>query len=150
MSMMFIKLLSTGLALPAYVLGQPLEDARRVIPNGQTAETWHLLCAGDPDAPEELQVSPAEKGAGVQRCWPFEIVSGEMRRSAHPRGSAVSSSEEIEFLNGRIVRIKMEYKYEGSVVAQRITRSTPDADILDNLNERRSPQRHATVKFLNR
>lgn len=112
-----LRELVAALTLPGYVLRQPIEDARRVVPSGKTAGTCHLRCAGDPDAPKELDVTAAEKRAGVKRRWTIEIVNGQEQRTAYPRGPAVRSSQEIEFIHGRIVQITKVYHHQDRVAA---------------------------------
>lgn len=94
--------------LPGYALGQPLSDARQVVPNGQSRATWVLRCAGDPAAPAELVVSSADQAAARMLCWPMRITpAGEVRAATPPtRGDAV---QELEFRGGRIVRISKDW-----------------------------------------
>lgn len=90
--------------LPAYALGQPLEDARRVVPNGQTRETWILRCTGDPGAPAQLALSAPELAAGRMLCWPMRLTpGGAVRTPSPPR--LHDGIEELELRHGRIVRI---------------------------------------------
>ena len=89
-------------SLPSYALGQPLAEARLVIPQSESASTWTLRCSGDPDAPPELAAAADQAGAMV--CWPFRLTpAGAVRAATLPR--RLGATEELEFRQGRVVRI---------------------------------------------
>ncbi|XUU60261.1 hypothetical protein ACRAQ6_11915 [Erythrobacter sp. HA6-11] len=96
---------SVAITLPGYALGQPMEDALLVVPVQTTRDKWVLRCADDPMAPIGLERTVEERDAGVQRCWTMEkLERGEVRR-AYPMKGAYRSTQEIEFLDGKITRI---------------------------------------------
>src|SRR5690606_4987015 len=118
--------------LPGYALGQPIEDARNVVPAGQSRESWRLHCAGDPGAPAGLDLSDAERTAGVGRCWTFEVSGGIERRATFPQGNAHHSTQELEFWQGRIVRItEVRYASEADRAGRRVVLSKPEAAEID-------------------
>jgi hypothetical protein len=122
------------LTLPGYALGQPLADARNVVPVGKSRGTWHLRCTGDAYVHEGLAVSSAEKSAGIRRCWTTEPIDGVEQRSAFPRRNAHRATQEIELVNDRIVRIKRAYYFSASDRAgETITCSTDEASKIDQL-----------------
>ncbi|MBU6266535.1 MAG: hypothetical protein KGN34_03275 [Sphingomonadales bacterium] len=116
--------------LPDYALGQPLAEARQVIPIGHSAADWRLRCAGDRAAPSGLIVTPAERTAGVIRCWPMRVTAEGERRAAHPLRHARVASEELELLHGRIVRITIQRE---GVAAFLEVHSSRDAAVIDRL-----------------
>ena len=121
--------------LPSYALGQPIEDARLVVPVHTTMDRWLLRCAGEPGAPAGLATTNSEKAEDVQRCWPMEIVEGREERSAYPRRGAVRATQEIEFLKDEIVRIKIT-RYFGDDpgdVETTVKRKPREADFIDSL-----------------
>lgn len=127
-------LAAVAAALPGYALGQPLQEARAVVPAGKSAATWHLRCAGDAGAPPGLTLSPAERSAGVMRCWTMEIVNGIERRAGNPFPNKRRSTEEIEFLDGRIVRItRVYYSSPADAVGRREVWEVPEAKRIDRL-----------------
>lgn len=135
-AMIGIVLLAMGgtLPLPGYALGQPLEDARNVVPAGKSRRTWHLRCAGDAVVPEGLEVSNAERAAGIRRCWPTENMEGAEQRTAVPRRNAFRATQELEFVGDRIVRITRVYFFSASDrVGTTITCSTDEASKIDRL-----------------
>jgi hypothetical protein len=136
LEMISVALLAAGgtFTLPGYALGQPLADARNVTPIGKSRASWHLRCTGDAQVPEGLEVTSAEKAAGVRRCWTTERIDGVEQRSAFPRRNADRATQEIEFLNDRIVRIKRTYFFSKSDRAEvTITCSTDEAAKIDQL-----------------
>ena len=123
--------------LPGYVLGQPLEDVRIVVPNGKSRETWHLRCAGEAGAPSGLELSQAEKAAGVRRCWTTEVVDGVEQRAAFPRRDSRRSTQEIELLDEKVVRItKVYYVSDTDRSGNRFVWSQPEAERIDRLKTR--------------
>jgi len=126
-------LLSTP--LPAYALGQPMEDAVLVVPVQSTRERWRLRCAGDPQAPVGLSISDTEQQAGVQRCWTMEIGPNGEARTAYPLRGAIQATKELEFLRGRIVRITTMRFYRDGVPAEQrtISKKPREAGLIDAL-----------------
>lgn len=136
LAMMSAALLAASgtVTLPGYALGQPLEDARNVVPAGKSRATWYLRCTGDALVPEGLAVSGAEKSAGIRRCWTTERIDGAEQRTAVPRRGALRAAQEIEFVKDRIVRIKRTYFFSASDrVGQTITCATDEASMIDSL-----------------
>ena len=128
---------AASFTLPGYVLGQPLEDARIVVPNGKARDAWHMRCAGEAGAPSGLEISAAEKAAGVRRCWTMETVDGAEQRAAFPRRDAHHSTQEIEFLGGNVVRItKVYYASEADSAGSSFVWSQPEAAQIDRLRNR--------------
>lgn len=135
-AMLSLVLLAAGgtFSLPGYALGQSLADARNVAPIGKSRATWHLRCTGDEQVPDGLEVSSAEKSAGVRRCWTTERIDGVEQRTAFPRRNADRATQEIEFLDDRIVRIRRTYFFAKSDRTEEIiTWSTDDAAKIDQL-----------------
>lgn len=105
-----------------------------MVPSGKSRDSWHLRCTGDQVVPDGLEVSKAEKSAGIRRCWTTETIGGVEQRMAFPRRDAPRAEQEIEFVNDRIVRIKRTYFFSGSVqVHETITCATDEAAAIDRL-----------------
>ena len=126
-------LLSTP--LPSYALGQPMEDAVLVVPAQSTQERWRLRCAGDPQAPAGLSITYAEQQAGVERCWTMEIGPNGEARAAYPLKGAIQATKELEFLDGRIVRITtVRFYRDGDPAGWRtISKKPREAAVIDAL-----------------
>jgi hypothetical protein len=131
---------ASALTLPGYALGQPMDEAHFVVPEGRSRDAWHLRCAGDALAPPGLIVSTAERQAGVQRCWTTETVDGVERPVASPFRHDGALLQEIEFLRGRIVRI-IRYRTISGHRETISSLSLPDAAKIDRLSrdERANP-----------
>jgi len=111
----WVLLAATGLPIVAgYAIGQPLEEARRVLPAGKSVTDWHLRCTGDAALPPGLAITPDEHRAGIVRCWVMEMVDGLERRTASPRLNSKLAEEELEFRNEILFRIKRRYSYVDS------------------------------------
>lgn len=82
-----------------------MADALLVVPVQTTRERWRLRCAGDDKAPPDLMMTGAERDAGVERCWTMEVGQGGEVRAAYPLRGAIRATQELEFLDNRIVRI---------------------------------------------
>lgn len=118
--------------LANYALNQPIEDARNVVPVGRTRQTWVLRCTGDSVVPSGLTLSTKEQEAGVVRCWPMKTGLIEEVRTAHPIRRARYGEEEIEFLHGRIVRIRINRFYDRRDADHYVVRNS-GADLIDAL-----------------
>jgi len=95
-------------ALPGYALGQPLAEARRVVPPGESPTTWVLRCSDDPEAPPDLTAA-AHRTDGALLCWPMRLsAAGAERVATMPRRRG--ASEELEFRAGRVVRITRAWR----------------------------------------
>lgn len=118
--------------LPNYSLRQSLAEARTVVPNERTRESWFLRCAGEAGAPAGLQVTAPERAAGIQRCWPTELIDGREQRSAVPRRKGGCATQEIELIDGRIVRIRID-PCTPAIPSRSSIWSTPEAAEIDRL-----------------
>ena len=130
---------ASALILPGYALGQPIDEARFVVPEGRSRDAWHLRCAGDAIAPAGLMLSTAERQAGVERCWTTETVDGVERPVASPFRHDGAMMQEIEFLRGKIVRIT-RYRTVSGQRDEISSLSLADAAKIDQLSPGERPQ----------
>ena len=135
MSSFWLLLALGNVTLPGYALGQPLSDAQLVVPAQSSREKWFLRCAGDTEAPDDLQISAAEKQAGVSRCWTMERIDNHEVRAAYPLRGAERATQEIELLRGRIVRITVvRYHSTDDQHGTKTVRKKPnEAALIDSL-----------------
>jgi hypothetical protein len=131
-----LLLLTAGSYLPGYALGQPLKDAERVVPIYTTAKKWRLRCTNGKDLPTGLQVSEAEEEAGVVRCWTMEVGAKGEQRAAYPLRGASRTEQELEFLHGSLVRIKIRRYYGPKDVtgSSSIWSKSRESDFIDSLS----------------
>lgn len=102
-----LLLQASAVVLPGYAIGQPLEDARQVRPQGDANEGWTLICTGDSAAPAAL----SSDSRGTMICWPMKLINGEWERTGYPKRGAERVETELHIINGVVERIETARYY---------------------------------------
>ena len=93
-----------------FLLGQTIDDARRVELPASEYEPNRLHCSDEPGISSFwFSITPEERSAGLLRCIPGNTIGGMFAPASFAVTSGANAQVHLDFVGGKLVSIMTEY-----------------------------------------